>query len=69
VLSRDYYDGGLEAAALAARVMRGESPAGIPIQPLLTTRLLLNPEAAERVGLVIPNAVRERAFSIVGEEP
>ena len=31
-VSRDYYDSGREAAALAARVMRGESPATIPFE-------------------------------------
>jgi ABC-type uncharacterized transport system substrate-binding protein len=61
VVSRDYYDGGRQAAALAVRVLRGEQPAALPIQPLATTRLLLDQKAADGLGLAIPEAVRRRA--------
>jgi ABC-type uncharacterized transport system substrate-binding protein len=60
-VSRDYYDGGKQAAVLALRVMRGESPAWIPIQPLATTRLVLNQKLAGSLGVKIPEAVAKRA--------
>ena len=37
-VSRDYYDSGREAAALAARVMRGESPARDPVRGVRRAR-------------------------------
>jgi len=54
VLARDYYDAGKHAASLAARVMRGESPARIPIQPFTKTILVVNEEAARKIGLKLP---------------
>ena len=66
VLSRDYADGGREAAGLAVRVMRGESPAAMPFQPLRKTRLLVNPEAARRAGLTLPTTLIKRADEVIG---
>lgn len=67
VVARDYYDGGREAALLAARVMRGESPAGIPFEPLRTTRLFVNLKWAKACGLKIPESLRARAAKIIEE--
>ncbi len=60
VVARDYFDGGREAGRMAARIMRGESPAAIPFQPLNKTKTMINPEAAQATGLVIPDALRRR---------
>jgi ABC-type uncharacterized transport system substrate-binding protein len=65
VVARDYFDGGREAALMAARVMRGESPASIPFQPLRTTRLVVNLDAARSLGLTIPPAVVARAAQVI----
>ncbi len=65
VVARDYYDGGRETAQLAARVMRGESPASIPLQPLAKTRTIVNPAAARMVGLVIPESVLRKADKVI----
>src|SRR6185436_653625 len=47
VVSRDFYDAGLEAMEVAARVMRGESPAHIPFSPIKKTRTIVHlPNAA-----------------------
>ena len=65
VVARDYYDGGREAAHLAARVMRGENPANIPFQPLRTTRIFVNQKAAQRSGLKIPVALLRTANKVI----
>jgi ABC-type uncharacterized transport system substrate-binding protein len=61
VLSNDHFDGGRESALIAARVMRGESPASFPYQGIAKTRLLVNRGAAGAVGLQIPESVTRRA--------
>jgi ABC-type uncharacterized transport system substrate-binding protein len=65
VVARDYYDGGKETARLAARVMRGESPASIPLQPLTKTRTILNLAAARAAGLAIPESVLKKADKVI----
>jgi ABC-type uncharacterized transport system substrate-binding protein len=67
VLARDYEDGGREAGLIAARVMRGESPASIPFQPLSKTRLIVNLEAARSSGLTLPTALIKRAEEVIGQ--
>jgi putative tryptophan/tyrosine transport system substrate-binding protein len=66
VVGRDYRDSGRQAAALAARVMRGERPGGIPFQAVSRTRLIVNLAAARDAGLTIPPAIVERASEVVG---
>ena len=65
-LARDYYDSGREAAALAARVMRGESPAAIPLSGFSGTRLIVNPGAARAAGLTLPPDLVARADQVIG---
>jgi ABC-type uncharacterized transport system substrate-binding protein len=65
VVARDYYDGGRETAQLAARVIRGESPASIPLQPLTKTKTIVNLAAARAVGLVIPESVLKKADKVI----
>jgi len=67
VVSRDYADGGREAALMAARVMRGESPAKIPFQPVKKTRLIVNLEAARDCGLKLPQSLIKRADEVIGQ--
>ena len=68
MVARDYYDGGREAAHLAARVMRGENPSNMPFQPLRTTRVLVNQKAAQRAGLKIPDALLRSAIKVINEK-
>jgi ABC-type uncharacterized transport system substrate-binding protein len=63
-MARDYYEGGREAALMAARIMRGENPANIPLQPLRSSKLLVNEEAARAIGMRIPDGVLERAIKV-----
>jgi putative ABC transport system substrate-binding protein len=66
VVARDYVDAGRRASALAVRILRGESPAAIPFQPLDTERLLVNLDAARAQGLRVPPAIVERAERVIG---
>jgi len=66
-LARDYREGGEMAAALAVRVLRGESPAGIPFASLEGTKLLVNRQAARELGLELPASVLGRAV-LVGRD-
>ena len=60
-LSRDYYQASLEAGEIGVRVLRGVSPATIPFANTHSERLIVNPEAAARFGLTIPDDVLRRA--------
>lgn len=63
----DYYELGREDGKLAARILRGEEPGEIPVQRMEMNKLYLNPKAAERMGVSIPEEVLDRATDIVGE--
>ncbi len=60
-VARDYGDGGAQSGRMAARVMRGESPAGIPFEPIRATRTIVNLSEARAVGLEIPSTLLQRA--------
>ena len=63
----DYYQLGIECGQVAARILRGENPADIPVKKVEMTDLYLNPSAAERMGVTIPQSVLDRATNIVEE--
>ena len=65
VFARDYYDGGRESGLIAARVMRGESPASIPFQAPRKTKFVINLAAARAVGLKLPPSVLKRADEVI----
>jgi len=64
-LSRDYYDAGHEAGLVAARALRGESPAGIPLSVVKTARLGINLQQARRLGIDIPATLLQRANNLI----
>lgn len=66
VIARDFEDAGREAAFLAARILRGESPASIPFQPVKNSRLIINLDAARHANLDVPPPLIERADSLIG---
>jgi ABC-type uncharacterized transport system substrate-binding protein len=65
-LARDYHDAGRGAAFLAARIMRGEKPASIPLQSLSKTKLIINLEAARASGLSVPPSLLSKADEVIG---
>ena len=64
VLARDYYDAGRETALMAARIMRGESPASIPFSPPTKTQVLVNLKRAQEIRLAIPEALLRQATTV-----
>lgn len=65
VLARDYFDSGKLGATLAVRILRGESPARIPIHALEGTKLMLNLPAAHAAGLTLPPDLINNAEQVI----
>ncbi|MCF8105167.1 MAG: ABC transporter substrate-binding protein [Desulfohalobiaceae bacterium] len=63
----DYYVLGLEDGKIAARILDGTPPSEIPVKRVPMTNLHLNPVAAERMGVTIPQSVMDRATKIIEE--
>ena len=63
-LGLDYRLHGMEAAKIAARILRGEDPGLIPVGKMPLTIVYLSPMAAERMGVTIPPHVLDRATEI-----
>jgi putative ABC transport system substrate-binding protein len=61
----DYYDVGIQTGKIVARVLNGEEPGDIAVQSIETTELHVNPGAAERMGVTLPEAVIARAKTVV----
>ena len=55
----------METGLLAARIMRGEDPAGIPITNLTKSRLIVNVAQARKLGVEIPKSVLQRADEVI----
>lgn len=66
VVARDYRDSGRHAAHLAARIMRGESPAKIPLEDFAKTNLIVNLDAARSLNLAVPPALVDSAKEVIG---
>ena len=56
-----WYPAGKAGGELAARVLRGEDPARIPFQEVAEQKLILNQQAATRVGITFPPDVLKAA--------
>lgn len=65
-VGRDYHDAGRQAAHMAARILRGESPAGIPFEMIKRVKTLVNLRACREFGVTVPPAVMKRAFEVIG---
>ena len=65
------YDQGLAYAGLALgtlltlRILKGESPANMPFEPLTKTTLLLNGATAKAIGVSLPEALIQQADTLV----
>jgi ABC-type uncharacterized transport system substrate-binding protein len=56
-----WYQSGIAAAPLVARVMRGENPQDIPFQEVAVKRLVLNHEVARTLGITFPADLEQEA--------
>jgi len=65
-VARDYYESGRESGKIAARIIRGESPARIPFAGFAGTKLIVNPNAAREAGLTIPASILAKADEVIG---
>ena len=65
VLTRDYRDMGIDSGLIAARVMRGEKPAAIPLHQSRKNKLLLNATAAKAAGLTFPDDLLKSADRVI----
>jgi putative ABC transport system substrate-binding protein len=61
----DYYEHGKQAGRVVARILRGEDPGTIPVEFATGGQLFVNPGAAARMGITIPQAVIDRAHTVV----
>jgi ABC-type uncharacterized transport system substrate-binding protein len=64
-VSRDYEQAGRDAARLVQRVMKGESPAKIPIQMVSVSTVSVNLRTAATLGLAVPESVRREANEVI----
>ena len=54
-----WHASGFAAGKMAARVLRGENPAGIPIEAITKRRIAVNHELAKKMGINIPPSLVE----------
>lgn len=66
VVGWDPRSDGLQAAALAVKVLRGTSPAALPFEQATDQLLLLNALTARRLGIALPASLRAQADRLVG---
>lgn len=65
-LAIDYYRMGLQTADMAVRILRDKAtPADMPVESLKNLQLYINADAAKRMGISIPAAIREKADKII----
>ena len=68
-LARDYYENGVEAAAMAVRILRGVSPKDIPFTNTSTETLAINPEMMRQYGIVLSPENNAKAKIMTATKP
>jgi putative tryptophan/tyrosine transport system substrate-binding protein len=61
----DYYNVGFQTGNLVVRILKGESPATIPVRVVEETFLYVNPVAAAKMGVTIPEGIVAQADVVV----
>ena len=64
-LACDFYAAGKETATVIARIIRGESPAQIPIANASGARLVINLAAAQKMGITVPPEFLKEAQQVI----
>lgn len=57
----DYIELGKKAGVMAARVLRGEDISTIPYETMTESKITINTDAAEAIGVTIPQSITDRA--------
>lgn len=61
----DYYDVGRQTGVMVASILEGKTPGDLPVEGVEKMRLAVNPGAASRMGITLPQSVMDRAETIV----
>lgn len=64
-LGFNYYDVGRQTGAIVALILNGQKPGDIPVQGVDKMELYINPGAAERMGLKLPEGILEEAKEVI----
>jgi putative ABC transport system substrate-binding protein len=56
-----WYKSGFEAGKMASRVLRGASPASIPMVNVVDKKLVLNEAVARKLGISFPASLKAKA--------
>lgn len=64
----DYYNLGFQTGLMAVDVINGKDPKDMPISTLKDTKLVINEDIADKLGITIPEDLKERAEIIKGGE-
>jgi len=59
------YDVGRQTGAIVALILNGKKPGDIPVQGVEIMELHINPKAAERMGLKLPEGILEEAKEVI----
>jgi putative tryptophan/tyrosine transport system substrate-binding protein len=60
-----FADGGYQMGVCAARILKGDKPADLPVRQITGTELVINPRAAKSLGIRIPAALLGSADEVI----
>ncbi|GLI34048.1 ABC transporter substrate-binding protein [Desulforhabdus amnigena] len=61
----DYYRLGRQSGEMAVRILKGENPGTMPVETLKDLKLVVNKQAAEKMGVTLPESVLKRADQVL----
>ncbi len=61
----DYYELGRTTGEMALRILKGEKPQDMPIESQEGSNIVINMQAAARMGVSIPVEIKEKAHTII----
>lgn len=61
----DYYELGRTTGEMALRILKGEKPQDMPIESQEGSNIVINMQAASRMGVSIPVEIKEKAHTII----